>query len=141
MQFAPLKPIGSMTVTKAYSILVVDDDDNLVYTLSLLLRAQGYEVYTANDGLEGFGRYFDHPTEFVVTDIQMPKMDGFEMMRCIRSINPDVKTIYASGNLERFQQDVEFERREHDVTAVPKPYSTRKILELVNTHRGAGQAL
>ena len=39
----------------------------------------------------------------------MPAMDGFEMMRCIRSINPKVKTIYVSGAIERFEKDVELE--------------------------------
>ncbi len=128
-------------MTLKRSILVVDDDDNLVYMTSLLLRAHGYEVFTANDGLEGCRRYFDNPTEFVLTDIQMPKMDGFEMMRCIRSINPDVKAIYASGNLEIFQRDVAYERHAHNVKALLKPYSTRKILELVALDNGMGQEL
>jgi CheY-like chemotaxis protein len=127
-------------MTKSRSILVVDDDDNLVYTISFLLRARGYEVYTAYNGLEGCGQYLKHPTEFVVTDIQMPEMDGFEMMRCIRSINPNVRTIYTSGALERFKPKVEIECREHNVTALPKPYSTTTILKLVNAQTGASQA-
>jgi CheY-like chemotaxis protein len=117
---------------KPRSILVVDDDDNLVYTLSLFLRSAGFEVFTAYNGAEGYGQYFSHPTEFVVTDIQMPEMDGFEMMRCIRSINPNVKTIYVTGALEDFQRNLESERREHDVSILPKPYSTRTILKLMN---------
>jgi CheY-like chemotaxis protein len=124
-------------MVKPRTILVVDDDDNLVYTLSLFLRAQGYEVFTAVNGLEGYGQYFKEPTEFVLTDVQMPEMDGFEMMRCIRSVNPHVRTIYASGALERFERDFECERREHDVTVLPKPYSTKAILEAVNAHADA----
>ena len=126
---------------KPRSILVVDDDDNLVYTLSLLLRSKGHEVFTAYNGVEGCGQYLSHPTEFVVTDIQMPQMDGFEMMRCIRSINPNVRTIYASGALERFQRNVESERREHDVIVVTKPYSSKAIVELVNGEASAGENL
>lgn len=128
-------------MAKPRSILVVDDDDNLVYTLSLLLRSQGHEVFTAYNGVEGCGQYSSHPTEFVVTDIQMPQMDGFEMMRCIRSINPNVKTIYASGALERFKRNVESECREHDVIVLTKPYSTKAIVELVNAEVGAAQTL
>jgi hypothetical protein len=71
----------------------------------------------------------------------MPEMNGFEMMRCIRAVNPNVRTIYASGALESFKQDVECERREHDATVLPKPYSTKEILELVNARLGAGQRL
>jgi CheY-like chemotaxis protein len=116
----------------SHSILIVDDDDNLVYTISLSLRAQGYEVFTAYNGLEGCGEYRKHPTQFVLTDIQMPEMDGFEMMRCIRSVNPEVRTIYASGALDRFEKDVESERRDHQVAFLPKPFSTKAIVELVN---------
>jgi CheY-like chemotaxis protein len=122
---------------KPRTILVVDDDDNLVYTLSLFLRAQGYEVFTAYNGLEGCGQYLRQPTEFVLTDIEMPEMDGLAMMRRIRSVNPHVRTIYASGAIERFKTDVECERREFDVTVLPKPYSTKAILELVSAHVGA----
>jgi CheY-like chemotaxis protein len=114
------------------SVLVVDDNDNLVFTLALYLRAHGCEVFTAGNGMEGCGEYLKHPTDVVLTDIQMPDMDGFEMMRCIRSLNPAVRTIYASGSPERFKRGVECEQGEHDVTFVLKPFSTRVILDLVN---------
>ena len=105
-----------------HSVLVVDDDENLVHTLSLLLRAHGYEVFTAFDGFQGYAEYFNHPTEFVVTDIQMPAMDGFEMMR-----------IYVSGALERFEKDVESEGHQFDVACLLKPISTTALLALVAT--------
>jgi DNA-binding response OmpR family regulator len=59
-----------------HSVLVVDDDENLADALSLLLRAQRYEVFTAFGGFQGYAEYFNHPTDFVVTDIQMSAMDG-----------------------------------------------------------------
>ena len=116
-----------------HSVLVVDDDENLAHTLSLLLRAHGYEVFTAFDGFQGYAEYFNHPTEFVVTDIQMPAMDGFEMMRCIRSINPKVKTIYVSGALERFEKEVESEGHQFDVAGLLKPIATTALLALMST--------
>jgi CheY-like chemotaxis protein len=113
---------------------------NLAYTLSLLLSAHGYEVFTAFDGFQGYAEYFNHPTEFVVTDIQMPAMDGFEMTRCIRSINPNVKTIYVSGALERFEKDVESEGQQFDVAGLLKPISTTALLALVSTEFDSPQA-
>lgn len=118
------------------SILVVDDDENLVHTLSLSLRAHGFEVFTAFNGFQGYGKYFDHPTPVVITDIQMPAMDGFEMMRCIRVINPRVKTIYVSGALEQFEKNVESEGHQFDVASLLKPISTKALLELMSTEAG-----
>ena len=123
-----------------HSVLVVDDDENLAHTLSLLLRAYGYEGFTAFDGFQGYVEYFTHPTEFVVTDIQMPAMDGFEMMRCIRSLNPKVKTIYVSGALERFEKDVESEGHQFDVAGLLKPVSTTALLALMSTEFDKAQA-
>lgn len=123
-----------------HSILVVDDNENLPYTLSLLLRAHGYEVFTAFGGFQGYAEYFNHPTEFVVTDIQMPAMDGFEMMRCIRSVNPRVKTVYVSGALERFEKEVESEGHQFDVAGLLKPISTTALLALLSTETDRAQA-
>ena len=120
-------------VVNPHSVLVVDDDENVAHTLSLLLRVRGYEVFTAFDGFQGYAEYFNHPTEFVVTDIQMPAMDGFEMMRCIRSSNPKVKTIYVSGALDRFEKDVESEGHQFDVAGLLKPISTTVLLALMST--------
>jgi len=64
------------------SILVVDDDAILAERASLLLRAYGYEVFTAFDGVQGCRQYFNHPTDVVVTDLQMPEMNGSK--RCKR---------------------------------------------------------
>src|SRR5688572_28815280 len=71
-----------------YRILVVDDDENLGHIMAETLIAAGYEVQTADDGLHGYLRYLEQQPEIVLTDIEMPELDGLEMMRCIRAINP-----------------------------------------------------
>ena len=79
------------------NILVVDDDELLVRLMGELLRGEGYQVWTARDGLQGYSSYYQHQAETIVTDINMPELDGFEMMRCIRAINPRARAIYMSG--------------------------------------------
>ena len=45
-----------------------------------------------------------HQAETILTDIDMPELDGFEMMRCIRILNPRVKAIYMSGAPEQYRR-------------------------------------
>jgi CheY-like chemotaxis protein len=127
-------------MAKPRSILVVDDDEALAHILSELLHAHGYSVWTAHNGVQGYGSYFCHPTDIVVTDIEMPEMDGFAMMRCIRAINPAVKTIYLSGAVEYFRNGLESEGREFPVASLLKPFSTKALLDLMSEHNDAAQA-
>ena len=70
-------------------ILVVDDEDSMCQYLSILLQKEGYEVATANRrrrGPEGPGE--PSPVDVVMTDIQMPKMDGIQLLKGIKGIDP-----------------------------------------------------
>jgi PAS domain S-box-containing protein len=66
-------------------ILVVDDNRDSTATLSMLLRILGNEVRIANDGVEGFGEADEFRPDVVLLDIGMPKMNGYETARRIRS--------------------------------------------------------
>src|SRR3989337_254431 len=87
-----------------YRVLVVDDDENLGQIMAETLIAAGYEVQTADDGLHGYLSYLEQQPEIVLTDIQMPELDGLEMMRCIRAVNPNVKAIYISGAVGQYRE-------------------------------------
>ena len=63
-------------MTAPYRVLVVDDDENFGQIMAETLIAAGYEVQTADDGLHGYLRYLDQQAEIVLTDIQMPELDG-----------------------------------------------------------------
>jgi CheY-like chemotaxis protein len=123
----------------ARSILVVDDDIVVAETLTVLLRACGYEAFAAFNGLHGCQQYFNCPTELVATDIQMPEMNGFEMVRYIRSINPDVKVIYLSGSLERFAKDIRLETRRFGVASLRKPTTTKTLMDVLSSFDEVGQ--
>src|SRR5262245_22915037 len=85
------------------SALVVDDDESLAQIVALMLRAAGFEVETAHNGIDGYLAYHRNPTDWVISDIQMPELNGLGMMRWIRTRNPRVRTIYMSGEVEKFQ--------------------------------------
>jgi class 3 adenylate cyclase len=66
-------------------ILVVDDRENNVKLLQSVLKRQGYRVAVAYDGLQALDRVAEEPPDLVLLDILMPKMDGFEVARALRS--------------------------------------------------------
>jgi CheY-like chemotaxis protein len=79
------------------TILVIDDDANIRYTVEVLLRGDGYDVISACDGNKGL-QMFDlaHPN-LVITDILMPDRDGIETIREIKKRSPFAKVIAMSG--------------------------------------------
>jgi two-component system alkaline phosphatase synthesis response regulator PhoP len=62
-------------------ILVVDDDPDVLEAIGIALEANGYEVVTANDGLEGLDKLKDERPDLMILDLLMPKMDGFEVCK------------------------------------------------------------
>ncbi len=113
------------------TILVVDDDELLARMVAELLRVEGYEVWTARDGLQGYSSYYQHEAQTVVTDIDMPELDGFEMMRCIRAINPCARAIYMSGAPEQYRRTLLTEAQDFGAGVLRKPFEAIELLKLI----------
>jgi len=81
-------------------ILVVDDESSMCQYLSILLEKEGHEVVAANSGPEALRLMEEKPFDVVLTDIQMPKMDGIQLLKGIKGIDPNtpvvIMTAYAS---------------------------------------------
>jgi len=73
-------------------ILIIDDDPNIRETLGIHLRNAGYRVRVANDGIEGGRAVLERHPDLIITDAQMPHMDGFELVAALRS-DPGVAAI------------------------------------------------
>jgi len=69
-------------------ILVVDDEESMCQYLSILLEKEGYEVGTANSGADALRLMEEKPFDVVMTDIQMPRMDGIQLLKGIKGIDP-----------------------------------------------------
>lgn len=120
-----------------HTILVVDDDENLSSIIAETLRAEGYAVNTAHSGMHGYTNYIRQKPDVVLTDIQMPELDGIEMMHHIRAIDPEVKTIYASGAVAEYRAALEAEGREHGAVVLCKPFSRGDLLQSLARLSGA----
>ena len=79
-------------MTTKLSVLVVDDEPDKRLLLAFALENEGYEVHTAVDGVAGLQAVELHQPDLIVTDVMMPRMDGYEMIRRVRA-NPQTKFI------------------------------------------------
>jgi two-component system KDP operon response regulator KdpE len=66
-------------------VLVVDDDPSIRHSLERELRGRGYTIVTASDGLEGIHIFETNAPDVVLTDLSMPRADGFELITAIRA--------------------------------------------------------
>lgn len=87
-------------------ILIVEDEKSMREVLKILLEGEGHKVTTASDGIEGLSCIEKDIFDLVITDVKMPKADGFEVLKRIKETSPDtiVIMITAFGNRETATQ-------------------------------------
>jgi len=78
-------------------VLLIDDEEPIRKILGVFLRNKGYEVVTAGDGQRGIELFRRQRQPIVLTDIMMPGMDGIEVLKRIKQINPETEVIVITG--------------------------------------------
>ena len=78
-------------------VLVIDDDLESRTLIKQMLLSNGHEVEEAVDGAEGLQLFGERPPDVVLTDINMPGLDGHEVIATIKVLNPKVPIIAISG--------------------------------------------
>lgn len=75
-----------MTVDKNYKkrILLVEDEKDMAYAVTLQLEAKGYEVIVASDGKEGLGMARTKKPDLIILDLMLPKIDGYKVCRMLK---------------------------------------------------------
>src|ERR1700749_2688842 len=71
-------------MTSNLSVLAVDDEPDKRLLLAFAIKKEGYDVHTAEDGVEGLAAVEAYQPDLIVTDVMMPRMDGYEMVRRVR---------------------------------------------------------
>ncbi|HKP00716.1 MAG TPA: sigma-54 dependent transcriptional regulator [Nitrospiraceae bacterium] len=80
------------------SILIVDDEEPILTSLSDILRDEGYDVAVAKNGVDALRAYTMDPPDLMLLDIWMPEMDGMETLRRVRELAPTAQVMMMSGH-------------------------------------------
>ncbi|WP_435749798.1 response regulator [Thauera sp. AutoDN2] len=86
--------------TRRRTLLLVDDEENILAALKRALRRDRYDILTANSGAEGLARLAEQSVDVIVSDQRMPGMTGVEFLREARKAHPDTVRIVLSGYTE-----------------------------------------
>jgi len=79
-------------------LLLIDDEPDILRVLSISLKADGYDVVSAQNGPEGIAAFEKEKPDIVITDIKMPGMDGIEVLKKIKGLNTDTEVIIITGH-------------------------------------------
>ncbi len=113
-------------------VLIVDDNRGLTSLIQFGLEREGHKVRTATNGREGYATFQVLNPDLIISDIFMPVESGLDMMKKIRCHDPNVKTIYITGDLNPFRNALEEEQKHYPVKFVQKSFSTREISEMIS---------
>ena len=116
-------------------VLVVDDSEAMTTILRMMIERNNHRVITANDGENGYAAYLKFKPDLVLTDIQMPRTNGFELVTKIRIHNPAIMAIYMTGDPGRFLPRLKKEQTRHQVDFLCKPFSIDELLMIMSKLR------
>ena len=86
-----------MTEQVSMTVLVIDDDPHIRTAIGKFLIARGHTVIEATNGEKGVEVVESQAVDIVITDVKMPGMDGFEVLRRVRSVAPEIEVIVITG--------------------------------------------
>ncbi len=117
--------------TQTAKILVVDDDPHMVRLVSKILRLNGYEVITANDGLECIAKAEDELPDLILLDNGMPNMDGQEALVRLKRLKKTEKIPVIMVTAFGDEQNLADARRGGALQYIVKPFDCHVLIEKV----------
>ena len=115
-----------------YSILLVDDEEDIIEFLSYNLKKEGYNVITANNGIKAIEKAKKHKPNLILMDVMMPEMDGIGAVREIRKVQEldNIIIMFLTARSEDYSQIAGFESGADDY--VSKPIKPRVLLSRIS---------
>ena len=115
------------------TILLIDDDSDLLENTSFMVKSAGFDVLTGENGIEAVEKYKEFSPNLVIMDVKMPKMDGFDAFFKIKQYDPDAKVILITA----YSIDEKKHLKAQNLgllTMISKPYSFDIIEEIVSKY-------
>lgn len=109
-------------------VLVVDDEIHIVHVVAIKLRNNGYEVTTASNGEEAYELACEEKPDIVVTDYQMPVMNGMELVEKLRQTEATKDTPVIMLTARSFAIDDEQKQQLRIALCLSKPFSPKELL-------------
>jgi len=110
------------------TIALVDDDRNILTSVSMALEAEGFHVLTYSDGASALAGLSSNPPDVAVFDIKMPRMDGMELLRRLRQ-KSDLPVIFLTSKDDEIDELFGLKMGADDY--IRKPFSQRLLVERV----------
>jgi nitrogen regulation protein NR(I) len=114
---------------KMDKILVVDDEKGVLYSFKKILGKRGYEVITAEDGMEAVEKAGMGNPVLVIMDVSMPKMDGLETLQRLKAVHPDLTVIMMTANSTSDRAITAMKYGAYDYLS--KPFENDQLISLV----------
>ena len=111
------------------TVLVVDDNEDLLETFSMILKRRGFYVETAEDGVSAVDKFKEQTFDVTLMDIVMPKMNGVEAFRKIREMHPGAAIILMTAYSEEELIQMAEDEGAHQV--IHKPIRIDQLIELI----------
>jgi DNA-binding response OmpR family regulator len=119
------------------TILIADDEPNILISLEFLMKREGYEVKLARDGQEAVDAIVQHRPDLVLLDVMMPRKTGFEVCQEIRAHDAVKATRILMLTAKGRDTDVAKGLALGVDAYMTKPFSTRELVEKVRSMLGA----
>jgi DNA-binding response OmpR family regulator len=122
-----------------HSVLVVDDEPNIVLSLEFLMKQAGFDVRVAPDGAAAMKAIEERRPDLVLLDVMMPRQDGFDVCQSIRA-NPawkDIRIIMLTAKGREVEREKGMALGADDY--ITKPFSTREVVDRVKQFLNIGQ--
>jgi len=111
-----------------HKIALIDDDRNILTSVSMALETEGFGVKTFSDGEEGLKGVVENPPDLVVLDIKMPRMDGMEVLSKLREQSA-IPVIFLTSKDDEVDEVIGLRMGADDY--ITKPFSQRLLIERI----------